>query len=369
MSVNFSRSLAVVVLAVAMALSRSGAAAEIPWSTDIEDSLHRADSNSQLVFMEFTADWCVFCKKMEKNTFTNDEVTQRISSNFVAVKVDADQNKDLVKDLGIKGLPAILIVSPDLKVIERISGFQTPEALITKLDAITAAHPNRGKHNALVSSGNSPQRSMNRPSQPEQFEPDAVASSRPATKELEFEAITQDEAPRVGNRQTANPSKRPLIDDASGQQPKPAITETVSADSESFFKTISREQESGEEAPEKSGPAFNGLCIVSAVEGRELVNGTADNQINYRGHTLYFSSTENKERFISEPDAFWPVLDGICAMTLLADERRVEGSLEFAAVFRKRIWLFTSQEAMREFLHDPVDIAEEATEVVAELER
>ena len=238
MSVNFSRSLAVVVLAVAMALSRSGAAAEIPWSTDIEDSLHRADSNSQLVFMEFTADWCVFCKKMEKNTFTNDEVTQRISSNFVAVKVDADQNKDLVKDLGIKGLPAILIVSPDLKVIERISGFQTPEALITKLDAITAAHPNRGKHNALVSSGNSPQRSMNRPSQPEQFEPDAGASSRPATKKLEFEAITQDEAPRVGNRQTANPSKRPLIDDASGQQPKPAITETVSADSESFFKTI-----------------------------------------------------------------------------------------------------------------------------------
>jgi len=99
------------------------------------------------------------------------------------------------------------------------------------------------------------------------------------------------------------------------------------------------------------------------------VNGTADNRIDYRGHALYFSSTENKERFLSEPAVFWPVLDGKCAMTLLKDERRVEGSLEFAAVFRKRIWLFTSQEAMREFLHDPVDISEEATEIVAELER
>ena len=368
MSANLSRSLAVIVLAAAMVLCRSGAAAEISWSTDIEDSLHRADSSSQLVFMEFTADWCVFCKKMEKNTFTNDEVTQRISSNFVAVKVDADQNKDLVKDLGIKGLPAILIVSPDLKVIERISGFQTPEVLISKLDAIMAAHPDKGKPTALASSGNTPKRSMNRASQPEQFEADAVAS-RPVTRELEFEAITQEEAPRVGNRQTASLSKRPLFDDASGQQPKPAITETVTTDSESFFKTISREQESGEEPTEKSGPAFNGLCIVSAVEGRELVNGTADNQIDYRGHTLYFSSTVNKERFLSEPDAFWPMLDGTCAVTLLESERRAEGSLEFAAVFRKRIWLFTSQEAMRAFLHDPIDIAEEATEIVAELER
>lgn len=369
MSANFSRSLAGIVLAAAMVLCRSGAAAEIPWSTDIEDSLRRADSNGQLVLMEFTADWCVFCKKMEKNTFSDADVTERISGNFVAVKVDADQNKDLVKDLGIKGLPAILIVSPDLKVIERISGFQTPEALIPKLDAVTAARPTRGKPATLASSRNSPGRSMNRASQPEQLEPDAVTPSRPASKELEFEAITQDEAPRVGNRPTASPSKRPLFDDPNGHPPQPADSETVNTDSESFFKTISREQESKTEASAKSDPAFGGLCIVSAVEGRELVDGTAGQQLSYHGHTLYFSSIENKERFLAEPDAFWPMLDGACAITLLEDERRVEGSLEFAAVFRKRIWLFTSQKAMQEFLHAPGDVAEEATEIAAELRR
>ena len=63
------------------------------------------------------------------------------------------------------------------------------------------------------------------------------------------------------------------------------------------------------------------------------------------------------------------MLDGACAMALLEDEQRVAGSLEFAAMFRKRIWLFASPEAMQEFLHNPADMAEEASELAAELER
>ena len=91
MSANFNRRLTVVVLAAAMFVCSSGIAAEIPWSTDIEDALQRATENGQPVLMEFTADWCGYCKKMEKTTFTDPDVAQRISRNFVAVKVDADQ--------------------------------------------------------------------------------------------------------------------------------------------------------------------------------------------------------------------------------------------------------------------------------------
>ena len=376
MSANPNRSLTFFVLVAAMIVCKSGMAAEIPWSTNIEDALHQAAVNGQPVLMEFTADWCVFCKKMEKTTFTNADVAQRISRDFVAVKVDADQNKDLVKDLGIKGLPAILIVSPDLKVIERISGFQTPEALIPKLDAVIASRPSQGRPATTVSTQNTPQRQSRPAPQPELVEPEAAKPSRPARKELEFEAITQDEAPRVGSRPPVDPAKNPFVDVPAERQQKPAEAQVVDTDPESFFKTISREQEPRESEPEvteqaqpKVGPAFDGLCIVSAVDGRELVKGTNRNQVKYRGQTLYFSSIENKEQFLASPATYWPMLDGACAMTLLEDEKRVAGSLEFAAVFRKRIWLFASQEAMQEFLRNPADMAEEAAELAAELQR
>ena len=384
MSANLNRRISCFVLTAAMIVCNSGVAAEIPWSTNIEDALQRAAANGQPVLMEFTADWCKYCKKMEKNTFTDVDVVQRISRDFVAVKVDADQNKDLVKDLGIKGLPAILIVSPDLKVIERISGFQTPEALIPKLDAVTAARATQGRPATMVSAQNPPQHPKDRPSLQEAFEPEAAKPARPARKELEFEAITQDEAPRTGRHTSGDPSKKPAGNAPGAGQSKSSESRTLDTDPESFFQTISREQEpqdvepskgefgTSEPAkaePAKAGPAFDGLCLVSAVDGRQLMKGTNRNQVTYRGQMLYFSSIEHKEKFLASPATYWPMLDGACAMTLLEDEQRVAGSLEFAAVFRKHIWLFSSQEAMQEFLRNPGDMAEEASEMAAELQR
>lgn len=107
---------------------------DIPWSTDIEASLHRASAEGRPVLMEFTADWCTHCQRMEKNTFTDPQVAARINRNFVAIRIDADAHKPIVRELGIKGLPAMLVVAPDMEILERITGYQTPESLLTRLD-------------------------------------------------------------------------------------------------------------------------------------------------------------------------------------------------------------------------------------------
>ena len=398
MAASFNRKLSGVIVAVAAMFCGPASAAEIPWSTNIEESLHRAAANGQPVLMEFTADWCVFCKKMEKNTFPNPQVTHVISSNFVAVRVDADQNKSLVKDLGIKGLPAILIVSPDLTVLKRISGFQTPEALVKQLDEVVSNRPTQSGPPMIANSNVQPQRPTNRPvrqqlpqQQPAQpqfdpqqqqpqrrpqnaFQPAASAATTPPRGELVFEAISQEDAPRVGaprtqNRPSPDPRKHQFFDAPGSQTRQPAQPGLANTESESFFKTISQEGSKRGGQDTGSAPALGGLCIVSAVEDRELIRGAAKYQILYRGHTLYFASIDKKQQFQSSPNTYWPMLDGACALALLEDEKRVEGSLEFAAVFRKRIWLFSSQKAMDEFLSDPADVAEAAMELAAELQR
>lgn len=374
MSATFSRSFAGVALAAILVVCQTGSAAEIPWSTDIEGSLQRATANGQPVLMEFTADWCVFCKKMEKNTFTDPDVAEQISRNFVAVKVDADKNKDLVKELGIKGLPAIIVVSPDLKVIERISGFQTPEALIPRLDALIASRPKPARSNPAVNSPPPRQVAPGRPaakeivSQPPMFDSPNPGVARPARQELQFEPIAPEEAPQVNRRTVQAPQNQVAFQNPNTQQ-QPTQAAVQRPDSESFFKTISREGGVQGNQAVSSKPAFDGICLMTALEERELVKGSASHQVNHMGKTLYFASAESKERFLAAPAAYWPMLDGSCAISMIDEDKIVEGSLEFAAVFRKQVWLFASNEAMKEFLLDPADIAEEAQELVSESAR
>ena len=379
MSVTFSRSLASIAIAASVILCRGAIADEISWSTDIEDSLRRATDNGQPVLMEFTADWCVFCKKMEKTTFSSPEVTQRISQNFVAVKVNADENKALTRDLGIKGLPAILIVSPDLNVIQRISGFQTPEALIPKLDAVIASRPKPTPATRVVTAqpANQPPRGRQQlqdaaPRHQEISEP-STPPSRPTSRELEFEPIAKEETLRAEHRPIANPQNQASLDVTRGQaEPSnhPAVNSgPANPELEAFFKTVSQETPAKNKAPQEAAASFGGLCLASAVQDRELVDGSARNQVKYRGHTLYFSSPENKDRFLAAPAAYWPMLDGKCAMSLIDNDESAEGSLEFAALFRNRIWLFASREAMQEFLLDPADIADEAQERISQPSR
>jgi len=335
----------------------SAQAEEIPWSTNIEASLQQARASGKPVLMEFTASWCVYCKRMEKTTFVDPKIVQAVRQGFVPVRVDADQNKALVSDLQIKGLPAILVVSPDLQIIERISGFQTPEALLPKLQNVSNRSAAAAQPPVMASN------QSRRPSAPQ-------AAPQTTRGELEFEPITHEEA---------RPSRKNPVQTVS--QPRsvaaqPAGAEAVAApndDTHRFFEQI--EAENAEEPARAAAPpvakaqksskaaaAFKGHCLVSAVEDRELVQGSPRVQLEYRGHLLYFRSEDHKQQFLAEPARYWPMLDGTCAMTLLDDGETVEGDLENAATFRRRIWLFSSEEKMKEFLLDPADVVEALAE-------
>lgn len=331
---------------------------EVPWSTDIEGSLRQAAASGKPVLMEFTASWCVYCKRMEKTTFTDPAVASHINEHFISVRVDADKNKELVTDLSIKGLPAILVVSPDLQIIERISGFQTPQALMEKLARVTADGKQANPDSSVVAAPN--RRPLPNSPQPE------------TRQELTFEPITHEEAAPQRRPENIHPVSKPaaLTGNSSPHltstgRPNPATSgsrgdeffNAISSSGDSEDSTSGKQPEAGNERP-----AFRGSCLVSAVEDRQIVPGDAQFQVNYRGHVLYFRSEDHKQRFLAQPGSFWPMMDGCCPMTLLNDNKKVEGELQYAAVFRKRIWLFVSLENMREFFNDPAAVVEEITE-------
>ncbi|PQJ80444.1 thioredoxin family protein [Polaribacter porphyrae] len=66
----------------------------INWITfeQLEDSLK---VKPKKVFISFYADWCSYCKKMDKVTFKNDEVISILNKDYYAIKMNA-QTKDTI---------------------------------------------------------------------------------------------------------------------------------------------------------------------------------------------------------------------------------------------------------------------------------
>ena len=77
---------------------------------DLQRELRLAAGNNQPVMLDFTADWCVSCKEMERHTFPNPEVRAALS-DAVLLKVDVTANNSddqaLLRHFGIFGPPTI----------------------------------------------------------------------------------------------------------------------------------------------------------------------------------------------------------------------------------------------------------------------
>ncbi len=379
----------VMTLLVALANAISAATAEeISWATDPEQALQEAADSGKPVLMQFTASWCVYCKRMEKSTFTSEEVAERINEDFVAVRVDADKHKDLVKDLEIKGLPAILVVSPDLEILHRISGFQTAEALMTELDKADRAASGSRTSGPQVARNSAPETraKTTRPTSSRVVPSAAKRTPMNATKPV---------AEAAGK--TVRPISRPTVRDTRDLPRLKTNTEAAEPEAEDtelsgFLDSVESDDRDAESSatskksvvprrssiadarkkttdsqPQSSNgePAFGGMSLVAAVNDRTLTPGVAEFQMSWKGQILYFASSQELKEFRSEPERYWPMLDGMCPLTLLRTDKQVPGKLEFAALFRKRVWLFASEEDMREFVTSPADVSDEVAELTA----
>jgi thioredoxin-related protein len=67
---------------------------EIEW-LKYDKGLKKAKEEGKKVFVEFTAKWCGWCKKMHATTFREPEIIALMSKNYVAVSVDGDSRDTL----------------------------------------------------------------------------------------------------------------------------------------------------------------------------------------------------------------------------------------------------------------------------------
>ena len=123
----------------------------ITWHS-FDEGIALAAKENKKVLVDVYTDWCVWCKKMDKEVYTDDQIGKIIEKNFVAVKYNPEGQELVTIDnqhmnggmftqaMGVSGYPSTLIFGADGKPITKLDGFQETKGFATVLRFIGEDH-------------------------------------------------------------------------------------------------------------------------------------------------------------------------------------------------------------------------------------
>jgi uncharacterized protein YyaL (SSP411 family) len=137
--------------ACAAALIAVSAARAAEWTEDYAAAAAQAKKEHKMILLDFTgSDWCVWCQRTDKEVFETQKFKDFADQKLVLVKVDFPksrpmpdvvkaQNAKLQEKFGVEGLPMLVVLSPNEKVVFTQEGYKEGGP-----DAFLAQFPNPG---------------------------------------------------------------------------------------------------------------------------------------------------------------------------------------------------------------------------------
>jgi len=143
------------------------ASGEVTWHK-FDDAIVTAKDQGKHIMVDVYTDWCGWCKKLDKETYTDPAVLQVLSESYVSAKIKGDDanrrlkvraqpteenghvllqivptdepqisEKDFTRaQLRVTGFPTILFFAADGRMITKLSGFQKADAFTNILNFI-----------------------------------------------------------------------------------------------------------------------------------------------------------------------------------------------------------------------------------------
>ena len=129
---------------------------QIEW-LKFEEAVAKNQENPKMILVDVYTDWCGWCKKMDKETFTDSTVINYINGEFYAVKLNAEDTKRTFDFMGkeyseaamaqamrVRSYPNFVLIDPTLQNITQIPGYRGPADFLEALDHM-AKNGFRGK--------------------------------------------------------------------------------------------------------------------------------------------------------------------------------------------------------------------------------
>lgn len=93
-------------------------------------------SEEKRIYINFHADWCVYCKVMGKETFQNPAVISYLNKYFISIKIDTEKETKITYKYGVSALPDNWFLFKNGDIIGRRKGYIPPDLFIKILKSI-----------------------------------------------------------------------------------------------------------------------------------------------------------------------------------------------------------------------------------------
>jgi uncharacterized protein YyaL (SSP411 family) len=119
-----------------LATSARAETPSLPWQKWDPALFDRAEREDKYILLHMAAVWCHWCHVMERTTYRDAAIQQRIAEKFIAVRVDQDSDPALSYRYENWGWPATIMLDKDGNEIFKRRGYIPPELFIKLLAAV-----------------------------------------------------------------------------------------------------------------------------------------------------------------------------------------------------------------------------------------
>lgn len=98
---------------------------------NLNEFTRKIKNTPQPIIVDLWAPWCGPCRAMEPGF---KQVTQKYQGQVMVVKINADDSQDVLRHLGVMGIPTVIAFADGQEIIRR-TGFQSAEALAILFEA------------------------------------------------------------------------------------------------------------------------------------------------------------------------------------------------------------------------------------------
>jgi thioredoxin-related protein len=109
-------------------------AKELSWKS-FDEGAQLAKTEHKKLLVDVYTDWCTWCKKMDRETYTDEKVVNVLRTRYILVKLNAESSKQLTYNghsltemqlahaMGVTGYPTTLFLDSESKPITKVDGY------------------------------------------------------------------------------------------------------------------------------------------------------------------------------------------------------------------------------------------------------
>ncbi|SEI90717.1 Thioredoxin-related protein [Cyclobacterium xiamenense] len=138
----------ILVIGLLVSTQLKAQAQEITWYS-FEEVIDKVETTPKMILIDVYTDWCGWCKKMDKETFTDKEVIAYVNENFYAVKLNAEDSKkkfefrgreyseeDMARAMRVQSYPNFVIMDAAMENITQLPGYREAKPFVSSLVAL-----------------------------------------------------------------------------------------------------------------------------------------------------------------------------------------------------------------------------------------